>query len=72
MGAPEGRSLEPTEAADLLLAAGLPACATTLVDDADQAAVAATAIGYPVVLKASGLNHYHRGEVGWGCPRPPR
>ena len=62
--APEGRLLEHAEAADLLAAAGLPACPTVVVSGPDAAADGAEAMGYPVVLKASGVGRYHRGEVG--------
>ena len=62
--APEGRLLEHAEAADLLAAAGLPACPTVVVSGPDAAADAAEGMGYPVVLKASGVGRYHRGEIG--------
>jgi acyl-CoA synthetase (NDP forming)/RimJ/RimL family protein N-acetyltransferase len=61
---PEGRRLEHAEAADLLALAGLPACPTVMVVGPDEAVAAARAMGYPVVLKASGVGRYHRGEVG--------
>lgn len=61
---PEGRVLEHADAADLLALAGLPACPTVVVHGADEAVAAAQAMGYPVVLKASGVGRYHRGEVG--------
>jgi acyl-CoA synthetase (NDP forming)/RimJ/RimL family protein N-acetyltransferase len=61
---PEGRVLEHAEAAELLALAGLPACPTRVVDGPDEAVAAADEIGYPVVLKASGVGRYHRGEVG--------
>ena len=61
---PEGRTLEHAEAADLLALAGLPACPSALVHGPDEAVAAAQAMGYPVVLKASGVGRYHRGEVG--------
>jgi len=62
--APDGRVLEHAEASDLLAAAGLPACPTRLVHGPDEAVAAAREMGYPVVLKASGVGRYHRGEVG--------
>ena len=61
---PDGRTLEHAEAADLLALAGLPACPTAVVRGPDEAVAAAQAMGYPVVLKASGVGRYHRGEVG--------
>jgi hypothetical protein len=61
---PEGRTLEHAEATELLALAGLPACETLLVHGPDEAVAAARSIGYPVVLKASGVGRYHRGEVG--------
>ncbi len=61
---PEGRVLEHAEAADLLALAGLPACPTAVVSGPDAAVAAADAMGYPVVLKASGVGRYHRGEIG--------
>ena len=61
---PEGRVLEREEASALLAAAGLSACPTLVVPDVEAAAAAARTIGYPVVLKASGVAGYHRGEVG--------
>ena len=61
---PDGRTLEHAEAADLLALAGLPACPTVVVHGPDEAVAAARAMGYPVVLKASGVGRYHRGEVG--------
>jgi len=61
---PEGRVLEHADAADLLAVAGLPACPTIVVHGPDEAVAAARSMGYPVVLKASGVGRYHRGEVG--------
>jgi acyl-CoA synthetase (NDP forming)/GNAT superfamily N-acetyltransferase len=61
---PDGRTLEHAEAAGLLALAGLPACPTAVVRGPDEAVAAAQAMGYPVVLKASGVGRYHRGEVG--------
>lgn len=61
---PEGRWLRRDRASELLAAAGLPVCPTELVHDADEAVAAAERIGYPVVLKATGVGRYHRGEQG--------
>ncbi len=61
---PDGRTLHHGEASGLLAAAGLPACPTVVVHGAEEAVAAADAVGYPVVLKASGIDRYHRGEVG--------
>ena len=61
---PDGRVLAREEASTLLSRAGLPVCETVVVTGPDEAAAAAARIGYPVVLKASGVVRYHRGEVG--------
>jgi acyl-CoA synthetase (NDP forming)/RimJ/RimL family protein N-acetyltransferase len=64
VGRPEGRWLRRGAASDLLAAAGLPVCATVLVDSAEEAVAAAGQVGYPLVLKAAGVGRYHRGEEG--------
>lgn len=61
---PEGCWLGRAQASALLGAAGLPVCASETVSSADEAVAAATAIGFPVVVKAAGLDRYHRGEQG--------
>ncbi len=61
---PAGRWLDRAGASELLGSSGLPVCPTAVVSGADEAAEAAASIGYPVVLKATGVERYHRGEVG--------
>jgi acyl-CoA synthetase (NDP forming)/GNAT superfamily N-acetyltransferase len=61
---PEGRWLDRDEAASLLRAAGFPVAHHRTADGADAAVEAARAIGYPVVLKATGVQRFHRGEEG--------
>lgn len=48
----------------LAAALGLPVLATREGATVDEAAAAATAVGYPVAIKASGLDRYFRGELG--------
>ncbi len=43
---------------------GIPVCREAIANDADSAAEAATNLGFPVVLKASGKELYHKTEVG--------
>jgi acyl-CoA synthetase (NDP forming) len=61
---PEGRWLDRDEAATLLRAAGFTVASHLTVDSADDAAAAALDIGLPVVLKATGVERFHRGEGG--------
>jgi acyl-CoA synthetase (NDP forming)/RimJ/RimL family protein N-acetyltransferase len=61
---PDGHWLDRDQAGGLLAAAGLPVAAHRQVGSADEAAAAAEEIGYPVVLKAAGVERYHRGEDG--------
>jgi acyl-CoA synthetase (NDP forming)/RimJ/RimL family protein N-acetyltransferase len=61
---PKGRWMPRTEAADVLAAAGLPVAPHRLVRSAGEAVSAAAEIGFPVVLKAAGVERYHRGEAG--------
>jgi len=61
----EGRkALTEYEAKQLLGAYGVPVCRETLAFDAREAAKAATEIGFPVVLKASGARLTHKTELG--------
>jgi acyl-CoA synthetase (NDP forming)/ribosomal protein S18 acetylase RimI-like enzyme len=62
--APEGRWLDRDEAAELLGAAGFEVAAHRYADSVDEAVDAACELGYPVVLKATGVERYHRGEGG--------
>jgi len=43
---------------------GIPVCLEVVAPDADSAAAEAVKIGFPVVLKASGKNLFHKTEVG--------
>lgn len=43
---------------------GIPVCREAIADDADSAVAEAVKIGFPVVLKASGENLFHKTEVG--------
>ena len=61
---PDGCWLRRADASALLAAAGLPVCSTELVETADEAVEVAEAMGYPLVLKATGVGRYHRGEEG--------
>lgn len=64
LGDREGRWLERDEAAQLLALAGLPVARHQAVSSGDEAVAAATAIGFPVALKASGVASYRPGEAG--------
>lgn len=61
---PRGRWLDRDRAADLLSAAGFEVAAHRYADSEDEAVKAACELGYPVVLKATGVERYHRGEGG--------
>jgi acyl-CoA synthetase (NDP forming)/RimJ/RimL family protein N-acetyltransferase len=61
---PEGGWLRRDTASELLAGVGLPVTAMELVGSAEEAAAAAERIGFPVVLKATGVGRYHRGEQG--------
>ncbi len=61
---PRAVGCDARDASALLSAAGLPVCSTELVETADDAVEVAEAIGYPLVLKATGVGRYHRGEEG--------
>lgn len=58
------RRLDPTEAADLLASVGLASADQHLVDDMDGAVAAARDLGYPVALKAAGLDRLAKTEAG--------
>ncbi len=63
-GSPEGRWLEPAEAAELLSAYGIDVVATRCAASAEEAVDAAQAIGYPVALKAANASLPHRSDLG--------
>lgn len=57
-------ALGPLAAQELLACAGLVPAAQALVDDAEQAVAAARALGFPVAIKASGLERLSKTEAG--------
>lgn len=61
---PEGRWLTWSESMALAATAGLALASGRLVDDEDAAVDAAGAIGFPVVLKATGMAPHHRADQG--------
>ncbi|MBO0867653.1 MAG: GNAT family N-acetyltransferase [Micromonosporaceae bacterium] len=54
----------PGRAEELLASYGIPTLAGTVVTGAEQAGAAATAIGFPVVLKAADPNLVHKSDIG--------
>ncbi len=56
--------LEPRDVARLLIHYGIPVCPQRVVRGADDAAQAATELGYPVALKVSGPGVVHKTDVG--------
>jgi acyl-CoA synthetase (NDP forming)/RimJ/RimL family protein N-acetyltransferase len=58
------RWLDPLEAEALLSVAGLRPAPQALAHDADEAVAAARRLGYPVALKASGLERLSKTEAG--------
>ena len=63
-GSPGGGWLELDQAAALLAACGLPVLPTRGAATAAQAAAAAEAVGFPVVLKARSGDVVHKSDVG--------
>ena len=61
---PDGRWLDRDEAASLFRSAGFEVAAHRTAGTADEAVTAARDIGYPVVLKATGVERFRRGEEG--------
>ena len=61
---PEGEWLDLLDAADLLAAYGVPVVATRRAATATEAASAADALGFPVVLKAGAPDLVHKTDVG--------
>jgi acyl-CoA synthetase (NDP forming)/RimJ/RimL family protein N-acetyltransferase len=59
-----GRWLDRDQASRLLGAAGLPVARHRMVGSFDDARAAAEEMGFPVVLKATGVDRYHPGEEG--------
>jgi acetyl coenzyme A synthetase (ADP forming)-like protein len=62
--APAGGWLQPSEVAALLAAAGVPAVASASALGADDAAKAATRLGFPIALKATGADIVHKSDIG--------
>jgi acyl-CoA synthetase (NDP forming) len=56
--------LSPGATEELLKAGGIPTAEARFARSADQAAAAAAAIGFPVVLKAAGESIVHKTEIG--------
>lgn len=61
---PSSCRLDPLQVIELLGVAGLAPVAQALADDVEEAVGAARAIGYPVALKASGLERLAKTEAG--------
>ena len=59
-----GGWLSPIEVHDLFTSVGIPVAKTRFVSNADEAAKAAAAIGFPVALKAAGPTILHKTEAG--------
>jgi acyl-CoA synthetase (NDP forming) len=57
-----GGWLDAAEAVDLMTAAGIVSASARVVKNADEAAAAATSIGFPVALKAMGPTLLHKTE----------
>jgi acyl-CoA synthetase (NDP forming) len=64
VSAPRGDSLTEHASKQVLAAYGIPVTDDTLVTTADDAATAGVAIGFPVVLKASGAALAHKSDRG--------
>jgi acyl-CoA synthetase (NDP forming)/RimJ/RimL family protein N-acetyltransferase len=60
----ERRWLDPLESEQLLRCAGLEPASQALVETGSEAVVAARRLGYPVALKASGLERLSKTEAG--------
>ena len=61
---PEGAWLDPGAAAAVLACFGIPVVGFREVTNADEARLAARALGFPVVLKASAPSLVHKSDVG--------
>ncbi|MFD6419918.1 GNAT family N-acetyltransferase [Streptomyces sp. NPDC060194] len=61
---PRGTTLAPADAADLLRRYGIAVLPTRPAPDADAAAEAAAALGYPVALKTTAPHLRHRADLG--------
>src|SRR5207249_9529534 len=59
-----GRSLSEARSKEILKAYGIPVTCDELVTSAAEAVRAASAIGYPVVMKATGATLLHKSDRG--------
>jgi acetate---CoA ligase (ADP-forming) len=59
-----GGWLTPAQCDGLLLAAGIPTVPVRTARTADEAVTAASALGYPVALKAAGVDIVHKSDAG--------
>jgi acyl-CoA synthetase (NDP forming) len=59
-----GGWLTPAQCDALLLAAGIPTVPVRTARTADEAVTAASSLGYPVALKAAGVEIVHKSEAG--------
>lgn len=62
--APPAHDLGEFEAADLLSKAGIPTVPARIVGSADDAAEAASTLGYPVVMKIASPDIQHKSDIG--------
>jgi acetyl coenzyme A synthetase (ADP forming)-like protein len=60
----EGTWLDPETAAAVLGCFGIPVAPVRVATNADDAVRAAEAVGYPVVVKAAGVDLVHKSDVG--------
>ena len=58
------KALNEYESKRFCSGSGIPVCREAIAYDADSAVIEAARIGFPVVLKASGKNLFHKTEVG--------
>jgi acetyl coenzyme A synthetase (ADP forming)-like protein len=61
---PGGGWLPPGDVTEVLAAVGVPVVRDREVGTADEAAAAATDLGYPVALKAAGAEIVHKSDIG--------
>jgi acetyltransferase len=64
VAAPSGRSLTPADSMDFLARAGLPVVASRQAGTGEEAAAAASEIGYPVAVKMNSPDVTHKSDVG--------
>jgi acyl-CoA synthetase (NDP forming) len=61
---PEGGWLSPTDVTEVLAAVGIPVVRDREVGSPEEAAAAATELGFPVALKAAGNEIVHKSDIG--------